>query len=193
MGWSEIGKTLAKEAPLISTVLAATGAGAPVAAAVVLAGKIASSALGVPNTPEAVDAALKADPEALAKVRQAELEHETHLQELAVQSTANQLAADTARYQAEIADRDSARKANVDGGTIKPLFWLSMLLLAVTLGSEVAVLFNGVPDSLPDIILGRVLGLLDSVALMVMAFWYGTTSGSARKTELLAKAPATGG
>lgn len=81
-------------------------------------------------------------------------------------------------------DRMSARKSSVDGGTSKMLFWLSLVLLAVTLGTEVAVLFNGYPKGLSEIIVGRVLGQMDAVTLMVLAFWYGTTNTSARKTEL---------
>lgn len=85
----------------------------------------------------------------------------------------------------EFKDRDSARKANVDGGTQKMLFWLSLLLLTITLGAELVVLFNGYPKALDDIVVGRVLGLMDSVALMVLSYWYGTSNGSARKTDLL--------
>ncbi len=90
----------------------------------------------------------------------------------------------------EFKDRDSARQANVQGGTLKMLFWLSLVLLSGTLGSEIWVLFKGYPKEIPDIIVGRVLGLLDSVAMMVLAFWYGSSNGSERKTELLAQAPA---
>lgn len=86
----------------------------------------------------------------------------------------------------EFKDRDSARKSNVDGGTQKMLFWLSLFLLAITLGSELVVLFNGYPKEIADIIVGRILGLMDSVALMVLAYWYGTSNGSARKSDLLA-------
>lgn len=86
----------------------------------------------------------------------------------------------------EFRDRDSARQANVQGGTQKHLFWLSLVLLLLTLGSEIWVLFKGVPAGTPEIIIGRVLGLLDSVALMVLAYWYGSSSGSFNKTNLLA-------
>jgi hypothetical protein len=85
----------------------------------------------------------------------------------------------------EFKDRDSARRSNVEGGTTKMLFWLSIVLLVITLGSELVVLFVGYPKTLPDIIVGRILGLMDSVALMVLAYWYGTTNGSARKTDML--------
>jgi len=90
----------------------------------------------------------------------------------------------------EFKDRDSARRANVDGGTMGRLFWLSVLLLVITLGSELVVLFNGYPDSVQEVIVGRVLGLMDAVAMMVLAFWYGTSSGSVRKTDLLTQAAA---
>jgi len=83
-------------------------------------------------------------------------------------------------------DRDSARQANVQGGTQKHLFWLSLLLLAATLGCEIFVLFHGYPPETSEIVVGRVLGLMDSVALMVLAYWYGTSSGSDKKTDLMA-------
>lgn len=85
----------------------------------------------------------------------------------------------------EFKDRDSARNANVAGGTTKMLFWMSLALLFLTLGAELVVLFYGYPKHLSEIIVGRVLGLMDSVALMVLSYWYGTTAGSARKTDML--------
>lgn len=85
-------------------------------------------------------------------------------------------------------DRDSARQANVSGGIQKQLFVMSLTLLCLTLGTEVTVLFNGYPKDIPEIIVGRVLGLMDAVAMMVLAYYYGTSSGSAAKTDLLAQA-----
>ncbi len=87
-------------------------------------------------------------------------------------------------------DRDSARINNVAGGVQMHLFWLSLILLIVTLGTEIWVLFKGYPEALPEIIVGRVLGLMDAVAMMVLAYWYGTTNGSAQKTHLLSQADA---
>ena len=84
-------------------------------------------------------------------------------------------------------DRDSAREANVQGGTQRHLFWLSLALLAATLGCEILVLFKGYPASTSEIIVGRVLGLMDSVALMVLAYWYGSSNGSSQKSELLSR------
>lgn len=90
----------------------------------------------------------------------------------------------------EFQDRDSARKANVAGGVQKELFGMSLILLVICLGTEIWVLFNGYPKTLPEIIVGRILGLLDGVALLVLSYWYGTTNGSHNKDVLLANAPA---
>lgn len=79
-------------------------------------------------------------------------------------------------------DRNSARQANVAGGTQKALFGLSVVLC---LGTEVAVLVKGLPQGTSELVVGRVLGLLDAIATTVLAYWFGTSSSSAIKTELL--------
>jgi hypothetical protein len=67
-----------------------------------------------------------------------------------------------------------------------PLFWLSLVLLIVTLGCEIAVLFLGYPPTTSEMVVGRILGLMDAVAMMVLVYWYGSNKDSARKTEMLA-------
>lgn len=113
-------------------------------------------------------------PEQLSAIKRLELEYQNNEKERGF------------RY-AELAfkDRDSARVNNVAGGVQNKLFWLSILLLLVTLGCEVVVLFIGLPAGTPDLIVGRVLGLMDSVALMVLAYWFGTSSTSAQKQSVL--------
>lgn len=112
----------------------------------------------------------------IAALRQAEIAAQAKEKELGIR--ADEIAA---------ADRDSARKANVAGNVQNKLFILSLLLLTTALGCEVWVLFKGYPSEIPDIIVGRVLGLMDSVATLVLAYWFGTTAGSAMKTDLLAQ------
>lgn len=90
----------------------------------------------------------------------------------------------------EFKDREGARRANVDGGTMKQLFWLSFWLITTVLIAELCVLWLGIPHGVPEIIVGRVLGMLDSVAMQVMNFWYGTSSGSVRKTDLISQGKA---
>lgn len=88
----------------------------------------------------------------------------------------------------EFKDRDSARGMAVATHSLTPslLTWMIVLL---TLLAEGALLFNQVPPGADPIIIGRVLGTMDSALVMVLSFWFGSNSSSARKTELLAQAP----
>ena len=89
MDWSDITGFIGQAAPLLGGILAG-----PAGAA---AGRLVASALGVEDKPDAVAEALKADPQALAKVRELELQQAVDLRKLAIQAEQNQLAADTQR------------------------------------------------------------------------------------------------
>lgn len=67
------------------------------------------------------------------------------------------------------------------------LFWFSIWLISTVLISELCVLYFGLPHGIPEIIIGRILGLLDSIAIQVLNFWFGTSSGSVRKTDIMAR------
>lgn len=88
MDWSDVAHAIGTAAPVIGSLLGPAGTAV---------GSLIASALGVANTPDAVDAALKADPDALVKVRQLEIEQATQLKTLAIQAEQNRLAADTQR------------------------------------------------------------------------------------------------
>lgn len=55
----------------------------------------------------------------------------------------------------------------------------------LSLGTEVALLVIGLPVGTSELVVGRVLGLVDAIAMTVLAYWYGTSSSSADKTLLL--------
>ncbi len=67
------------------------------------------------------------------------------------------------------------------------LLVMSCLILAFCLGAELAVLFIGYPPGVPEVIVGRVLGTLDAAAMLVLSYHYGSSAGSARKSELMAQ------
>lgn len=182
MNWTDIGKTIAKTAPLLGTLL-----GGPAGAAI---GAIVASVVGTEATPDAIHAAIALNPESALKLAQYEGDNAIKLQGMVYAHADKVIDAQTAIAQTDANDRDSARKSAVAGGTAKGVFVLSLGLLSLCLGSEITVLFNGLPAGIPDLIVGRVLGLLDSVALMVLAFHYGSSSNSNHATELLAQAPA---
>lgn len=116
-------------------------------------------------------------PEHIAKLRELELQYQENEKERGF------------RY-AELAfkDRASARENNVAGGIQDKMFWLSLTLLLITISAEMGVLFFGYPAGTPELVVGRVLGLMDAIAMMVMAYHYGSSSGSVQKTELLTQA-----
>lgn len=87
MDWSDIAGIVGKAAPVIGGVL-----GGPAGAA---AGAVLSSVLGVDNNPEAIANAVRNDPEAAVRLREAELEHAAEMQRLLLQGEAQRLQAET--------------------------------------------------------------------------------------------------
>ena len=144
-----------------------------------LAGEAVSALIGVVGGQDAEDARKiieggRLTTEQIGQLRQLELQFQENERERGF------------KY-AELAfkDRDSARQANVAGATQRPLFWLSVMLLVLCLGTEITVLVRGLPQGTSELVVGRVLGLLDAIAMTVLAYWYGTSSSSAVKTQML--------
>ncbi len=166
MDWLKTLKTLA---PTVAAALAGPLAGEAVTALIGIVG-----GAGQEDVRKAIESG-RLTAEQISQLRQLELQFQENERERGF------------KY-AELAfkDRDSARQANVTGGTQKALFWLSVVLLVLCLGTEIAVLVKGLPQGTSELVVGRVLGLLDAIAMTVLAYWYGTSSSSAVKTELLA-------
>lgn len=169
MDWQDTLKTLA---PTVATALLGPLGGAAVSAV--------GAILGVSSpTQETIADIIKTGqmtPEQISAIKQLELKYQDDERERGFKY------ADLA-----FRDRDSARKANVASNMQNKIFYLSLVLLVATLGTEGYILFEGLPTGLPDIIVGRILGLLDGVAMLVLGYWYGSSSGSAVKTELINK------
>lgn len=61
-------------------------------------------------------------------------------------------------------------------------------VLLVTAGMDVLVLIKGVPSNVDSTITGVILGVWHAASGVVVSFYYGSSSDSTRKTELLAAA-----
>lgn len=160
-------------APTVASALLGPFAGVAVAGL----GKI----LGIDSaTQEAVTKVFqegKLTPEQLSAIKELEMKYKAEEEERGF------------RY-AELAfkDRDSARKWNTEGGIQGRMFVLSCILLVLTIGCEMIVLFNGYPDDkIPEMVVGRILGLMDAVCMLVLSYHYGTTQNSQQKSSLLAQ------
>jgi len=118
-------------------------------------------------------------PEDLAKLRQLEIEFKQHEMDNGFKFA-----------ELEFKDRDSARNMAIATHSVTPSL-LTWLIVLITLTAEGLLLFHAMPANADPIIIGRVLGTMDSALIMVLGFWFGSNSNSQRKTELLAQAQPT--
>lgn len=190
MNWSDIGNMVGRAAPIVGTLL-----GGPAGAAV---GALVASALNVPNDPDSVNVALAANPEALARVQELQINVRVQLEQLAVTAESNRLQAEAAQYSAEAADRDSARKlaAAQPHDFVRPT--LTFIMLGGSLFVVVAVLIGWANDVIRDptaaLTVGTVLGLWLGMTKEVMGFWFGMTKESQKQSAIVtdfAVAPGT--
>ena len=147
-----------------------------------LAIQTAAEALGSSDaTTEAVTAALVgASPEQMAALREADNAFKLRMQELGYKSAAD-------LEGLAVADRKDARGMQISKPSPMPALLSGLVTLGyfgILVGMMAGVL--KVSDSQALLIM---LGSLSTAWGMVMAFWFGTTSGSARKTDLLAQSP----
>jgi hypothetical protein len=140
-----------------------------------------ATALGLnEKTVDAVKVAVSgATPEQLLALKQADQDFALKMQGLGFKQVTDLEAL-------AVADRDSARKMQIGTQSLVPA-----LLTWIIIGGFTAILillFNQeVPLSNRDIVVYMV-GQLSGFTGAVVAFWFGTTRESAKKTEMLAKA-----
>lgn len=115
-------------------------------------------------------------PEQMAEIRKLEMEYKNDEAERGFKYS-----------ELEFKDRDSARQMQVATHSMTPS-GLTWLIVALVLTLEGFLMFKGVPENVSDLIAGRILGTLDTSLAMVLAYWFGSNSGSNRTKELLAQA-----
>lgn len=130
---------------------------------------------------------LGSDPDKAAQVR-------VQLAQLAAGREKAWLDAELARMQAEYADTANARgqtMALVQAGSA--VAWgapiVSALVIAGFVALSILVMFRTVPEGSMSLALG-LLEAAKILAVTVVGYWCGSSSGSAEKTRLLAQAPA---
>ena len=172
MDWKDIASTVGKAAPILGTLL-----GGPAGAAV---GSIIASALGTGNTAEDVSAAIAADPAAMVKLREIEASKTVRLQELAADMAKHEIAT-------AAADRASAREREAKTGDTFTPRALALLVTAGFFGVLAYLLVEGKPAAGGDALL-VMLGSLGTAWTAIVSYYYGSSAGSAAKTDLLRKA-----
>jgi len=167
--WENIKSLLGSSAPLIGTLI-----GGPAGAAV---GGLVANALGVENTPVAIERALQNNPDAMVAIKKLESEERISLKQLALQASA--IALDERK--AELADTQNARASHKD-------HWMPSamtIILAVMVTGMFSALFAFEPPKAYDQVIimtaGSVLGAFGTA----VAFWLGSSRSSADKTKQL--------
>lgn len=161
--------------------LGAAAGGPP--ALLAMAAKEISEALGydVPADGEKIATAVTgATQEQLVKLKELDQGFQLKMQELGFShiQMLEQLA---------VENQKSARTSMVDGGLSKHLFWMSIVILVMTVGTNVFMLLNGTPEGISEVALGRAIGFLENISMIVLGFWYGTSHGSMMKNGLINK------
>lgn len=181
MNWQDVGKIVGRAAPTVGALL-----GGPAGASV---GSLLASALGVDPTPDSIGAALRDSPEELSKIRALEISAEVDLRQLLVAAEKNRMDAEAVQYQAEAADRDSARKLAQaqPNDVIRPT--LTIVMLLGSLFVVVAVMLGWANASITDptaaLTVGTVLGLWLGMTKEVMGFWFGMTKEGQKQSAAI--------
>jgi hypothetical protein len=181
MNWSDLESAIGKAAPILGTLL-----GGPAGAAV---GSLISSSLGIANTPDALNNAIAADPTLAEKLQEIQINSKVQLQQLQVTAAQNQLVAATAQYQAEAADRDSARKLAAQ----QPKDWIRpsiAIILTIGVIGLTILIFGGFAEAqlanpTSAAIIGTVLGYLFNELKQVYGFYFGMTKDGSTQTNAI--------
>ncbi|MGT2477598.1 hypothetical protein [Paraburkholderia terrae] len=179
MDWSKVASTIGSTAPLLAGLI-----GGPVGLGVTTAATLLSHVLGTSDDPDSIATALQ-DPSALEKVRQAESANAVQLQQLAVTAAQAQLAHEIELARIAADDRKDARAMGIAVRDWVP----KALAMAVTVGFFGILLLmalHSLPDSNRDLV-NVILGSLGTAWISIIGYYFGTSAGSARKTELLAQ------
>lgn len=171
MNWKEVGKKIAKAAPMLGTAL-----GGPMGGAL---GGIVASAFGVENDPTAVMQAINKDPEILVKLKDIELKNEQHLRDHLFRMTEAELkgVADARNLQVEALKQD-------DKFSKRFLYYLTIFWSVAAAFYVGFITFGEIPENnirFADTCLGFVLG---TIVAGMFQYFYGSTLGSRSKTVM---------
>lgn len=114
------------------------------------------------------------NPEMLVKLHQADLDFQAKMKEMDVDL--DKLAA---------ADTSDARQMQVSTRAKTPAI-LATIVVGAWCGVMGLLLFHGIPVANTPLIM-RALGLLDGALMLVLGFYFGSSFGSLRKTEIMAQ------
>jgi hypothetical protein len=179
MDWSRVASTIGPTAPLLAELVGGT-----IEPGVTAASSILSHVLGTSNDPLQVETALT-DPAALERVRLAESAISVPLQRLAVTAAQAQLAHEFEVARVESEDREDARAMDMATRDWVPKA-LAMAVTGAFFGILLLMVLHEMPQENRDL-MNIIMGSLGTAWISIIGYYFGTSAGSARKSELMAK------
>lgn len=138
MNWGDIKNAIGKAAPIAGSLIGGKAGEA--------VGGMVASALGVENTPEAVDNALKNDPEAMIKLQAMEQEHAREMRSMLLESETAKLSEVNKTMRAEAAANDAFVRR------WRPTFGYAVAVTWVMQSGAIAWAMVGSPENASSII-----------------------------------------
>ena len=167
--WDKVKGIISGAAPLVGTLV-----GGPAGGTV---GTLISSALGVDDSPDAIEMELRNNPDALLKIKELEITHKTRFEEMALEET-----------RAHLADTQDARRAEIErmksGGDNRFMYALATIIVIGFFGVIAGLYFKAIPKESRDVAL-VLLGTLASEFGVIVKYFFGSSKGSSDKTKML--------
>ena len=165
MDWSDLKSVIGKSAPILGTLV-----GGPAGAAV---GGLIASALGTEATPDAVNAALMANPALYEKLQEVQENSKVQLQQLTVTAEANRLA--------DVQNARARQSAN-------PKDYMPQVLAAgVTagfFGALACVMLAPLKQDVHDLLL-VMIGALQTAWISVISYYFGSSKEAATNVKAI--------
>lgn len=183
MEWKDVAGKVVGAAPLLGTLL-----GGPMGTAIGGVVALIGSALGLaPNqvTPETVNQVIGTDPNALIKLKEMELNHKLELEKLVLEH--ERLGIEEKRM--ELADAASARQREMEITKATGKRDINMYILAwIVVGGFFLLVGILMRATLPEANIGPINQLFGAMSTgfgMVLSYFFGSSMGSARKSEIM--------
>ena len=142
-----------------------------------IASAAVSAALGTPagDDKAAEEALLTATPDQLLALQNSRQAFVAQMKQLGI---------DEAKLSFDDTANARAREIAVKDWTPRIIAYLVILLVLVAEGS---MFFIGQPKSMDGVVLGRILGTLDSALMLVLSYYFGSSAGSSNKDSTIDK------
>jgi hypothetical protein len=179
--WTDALNVVAKLAPTIASVIGGPLAGGAVTALESIFGITPQPSASIDARQDAVAAAISgATPEQLAAMRKADQDYAARMAEAGFKDTETLAAL-------SVQDRASARQMQISTKSVTAPI-LAMFVTFGFFGVLGVMMFYTLPAATHDALM-LMLGSLGTAWTGVIAYYFGSSAGSDRKTELMAKTP----